>query len=119
MVKNQLEDLWELEAIGISAEGALENKNKTSEEAAVHHFQRTVRRLSDGRYQVSWPWKEGKKVAVQPNEALARARLAACEGALRKHRRLGEYDDAIQNYLDDGHAEKHTHTAEFIRRKKL
>ena len=105
-VKTHLEDLWELEAIGISAEGALENKNKTSDEAAINHFRRTVMRLPDGRYEVSWPWKEGKEAAVQTNEALARARLATCEEALRRHGRLGEYDDAIQNYLDDGHAEK-------------
>ena len=35
-----------------------------------------------------------------------RARLAACEKSLRKNGRLDEYDDAMQKYLDDGHAEK-------------
>ena len=105
-VKAQLEDLWELEAIGISAEGAVQNKNDASEEAVVEHFQRTVKRLPDGRYEVSWPWKGETETSIPTNEGLARARLAACEKSLRTNGRLGEYDDAIQKYLDDGHAEK-------------
>ena len=102
-----LEDLWNLEKIGICPEGADDVGDRARCDSETEsHFEDTLERLSDGRYQVRWPWKEGTISSIPTNEALARSRLAACERSLKKRGRLEEYDDAIQKYLDEEHAEK-------------
>ena len=102
-----LKDLWNQEKIGICPEGADDVRDRARCDSETEaHFEDTLERLSDGRYQVRWPWKEGTISSVPTNEALARSRLAACERSLKKRGRLDEYDDAIQKYLDEEHAEK-------------
>ena len=47
-----LQDLWELEGIGISSEGAgLRNQKDQEDQRVMEHFQSTLQRLPDGRYQ--------------------------------------------------------------------
>ena len=105
--RDNLEDLWTLEGIGISSDGVSGGTKKLEEdEEAVRHFLKTCQRLPDGRYECRWPWKEGGAEHLPTNEQHARVRLKACEAALRKNGRLQEYDDAIQEYIERGHAEK-------------
>ena len=101
-----LEDLWNMESIGISSKGACDsNAKKELEELAMKHFEDTCSRLPDGRYEVHWPWKP-ETGDMPSNEAQAKARLAGCEKHLWKNGRIKQYDDAIQDYLDNGHAER-------------
>ena len=100
-----LQDLWELEGIGISSEGAdLRNQKDQEDREVMGHFQSTLQRLPDGRYQVRWPRKEPDYSSLPTNEGLARARLTACEKSLNKNGRLAQYDDAVQDYLEQGQA---------------
>ena len=60
--------------------------------------------FQDGRYVVPIPWKKGHP-EFPNNRYLAQKRL---DSTLRKLERTGmyrRYDDGIQKYLDDGHAE--------------
>ena len=101
-----LEELWNMESIGISSEGVCDRDSKRElEELATKHFEDTCDRLPDGRYEVRWPWKP-KHEEIPTNEAQALARLEVCERQLRKNGRLKQYDDAMQDYLEQGHAEK-------------
>ena len=101
-----LEDLWNMESIGISSKGACDSDAKKElEELAMKHFEDACSRLPDGRYEVHWPWKP-ETGDMPSNEAQAKARLADCEKQLWKNGRIKQYDDAIQDYLDNGHAER-------------
>ena len=101
-----LEDLWNMESIGISSKGACDSDAKQElEELAMKHFEDACSHLPDGRYEVHWPWKP-ETGDMPSNEAQAKARLAGCEKQLWKNGRIKQYDDAIQDYLDNGHAER-------------
>ena len=68
---------------------------------------RAVASQTDGiRYETRWPWKEDRKTQLPTNERHAHTRLEACEVSLKRNKRLKEYDDAIQDYIEQGHAEK-------------
>ena len=102
----ELENLWTLEGIGISSEGASTSGLKEEmARAADEHFDATCQRLPDGRYENRWPWKRDP-LDLPRNEDQALRRLEACERSLRRNGKLAQYDDAIQEYLDLGHAEK-------------
>ena len=104
--RDQLETLWSLESIGISPAGASgPSKKEEDDEEAARHFQENYRRLPDGRYENRWPWKEEVAHGFPTNAQHALVRLKACEASLQKNGRLKEYDD-IQDYLEQGHAEK-------------
>ena len=47
-----IEDFWGLETIGIT-----DNPKQSDDERAVQHFPETVKK-ENGRYNVSWPWRE-------------------------------------------------------------
>ena len=105
-VKATLDELWTLEGIGISSEGAgNDNLKKGQEVAALEQFNETCSRLPDGRYQNRWPWRPDTD-QLPSNEAMALSRLKACERHLLKTGGLRQYDDAIQDYIDQGHAEE-------------
>ncbi|KAF0310336.1 hypothetical protein FJT64_018671 [Amphibalanus amphitrite] len=105
-VKATLDDLWTLEGIGISSDGVGDGSvKKTQEAAALQQFNETCTRLPDGRYQNRWPWKHDTG-DLPSNEAMALSRLEACERSLRKTGKLRQYDNAIQDYIDQGHAEE-------------
>ena len=50
--RSQLETLWSLEGIGISATGAETDRKKEEDDDVMQHFNSTCSRLPDGRYQV-------------------------------------------------------------------
>ena len=89
----KLEHFWNLESIGIKKspivvddDRALDNFNKTTE-------------FTDGRYLVTWPWKESSP----DNYQLAVGRLKFTVQRLRKDPCLLKmYTDVIQDQLDRG-----------------
>ena len=66
--KPQLEDFWKLETLGISEPVSVNDDDK-----ALQKFNDTVR-FEDGRYQVTWPWKE-ECPSLPTNYELAMGRL--------------------------------------------
>lgn len=74
------------------------------EQQAVVHFQDTFRRLDDGRYQVSLPWKlAAPELGASREVALRRY----CQNE-RSRKRQGTWDmycDEVNNYSQLGHAE--------------
>ena len=104
--RGELENIWTLEGIGISSEGAGSSGLKeVMIREAEEHFDATCQRLPDGRYENRWPWKRDP-LDIPQNEDKALRRLETCEKSLRRNGKLAQYDDAIQEYLDLGHAEK-------------
>ena len=94
--KPQLEDFWKLETLGISEPVSVNDDDK-----ALQKFNDTVR-FEDGRYQVTWPWKE-ECHSLPTNYELAMGRLRSFVNRLtRNPEHLTKYDAVIQDQLHKG-----------------
>ncbi len=69
--KPDLEDFWNVEAIGL-----VDSPNSNDDEVAMQNFKDTLR-FEDGRYFVTWPWKEDNP-ELPVNKELAIGRLRSC-----------------------------------------
>ncbi|CAG2224942.1 unnamed protein product [Mytilus edulis] len=93
-------DLWNLESIGIS-----DDDNSTEDSRVLEMFKETLE-YSNGRYYVTWPWKNDN-VDLPVNRDLALSRLKSCIARMRKKPELLEkYNSVIQDQLDKGIVEK-------------
>jgi len=96
----ELEDFWNIEAIGIK-----DSPFASSDEKAMHKFKETVQ-FHDGRYQVTWPWKD-ENPELPSNKELAYGRLKSSITRMKKNPEiLGKYDNIIQEQLKNGIIEK-------------
>ncbi|XP_057305140.1 uncharacterized protein LOC130642082 [Hydractinia symbiolongicarpus] len=87
-----IEALWSLETIGI------DTKDK-SESNVLQAFKETVK-MENGRYQVSWPWKEDEP-NLPDNYELCNGRLKSLYKRLcEKPRLLKKYDKTIKEQLE-------------------
>ena len=94
--KPQLEDFWKLETLGISEPVSVNDDDK-----ALQKFNDTVR-FEDGRYQVTWPWKE-EYPSLPTNYELAMGKLRSLVNRLtRNPEHLTKYDAVIQDQLHKG-----------------
>ena len=99
-VKADLEDFWNLEAIGV-----IDNQTTKNDELVKKHFKENLM-FVDGRYQVTWPWKE-ENPELPVNRQLAVGRLRSNVSRMRnKAELLKQYDSIIQDQLDKGIIEK-------------
>ncbi|XP_045206117.2 uncharacterized protein LOC123558303 [Mercenaria mercenaria] len=98
--KPDLEDFWNMESIGV-----YDNDKKPDDKIAMEKFQKTLK-FQDGRYQVTWPWKEDN-TNLPTNNGLAVGRLRSIVSKL-KYRAdvLKKYDAIIQDQLNKGVIEK-------------
>ena len=105
--EEDMERLWTLESIGIETPPlpSKVDEKRADENAAVQHFEQTCSRNADGRYEVRWPTKAGFE-DLPSNEGLARKRLERCEISLDRSGRRPEYEQAMQQYLEHGFAER-------------
>ena len=95
-----LEDFWNVEAIGI-----LDNPTNTDDEKAMQNFRETLKR-DNGRYQVTWPWKRDD-LDLPENRGLAVGRLKSLVNRIHKQPELMQiYDAVIQNQLPEGIIER-------------
>ncbi|KAL9989289.1 hypothetical protein ACROYT_G003822 [Oculina patagonica] len=91
-----LEEFWKLETLGIS-----EPMCVTDDDEALQKFNDTVR-FEDGRYQVTWPWKE-ESPSLPTNYELAMGRLRSLlNRPMRNPEHLTKYDAVIQDQLQKG-----------------
>ena len=98
--KPNLELFWNLESLGIT-----ESPLTCDDDLALDHFNKTAK-LVDGRYEVTWPWKE-ENPNLPSNYYLALGRLKSILQKLKKHPQLlQQYEAIIQEQLQRGIIEK-------------
>ncbi|XP_060557731.1 uncharacterized protein LOC132718121 [Ruditapes philippinarum] len=97
LLKPELVDLWNTEAIGV-----VENKETSEDKEVMEGFKDTLK-FENGRYYVTWPWKEERKELLPVNKELSFGRLKSCVKRLRnKPELLEKYDSIIQEQLSKG-----------------
>ena len=97
-IKEKLDNLWSLEK---------ENEQDPSwsqEDRKVYDMWQGSVYLQDGRYVVPIPWKDGRP-GLPNNRFVATKRLESTLRKLERTDMFKRYDEGIQKYLDDGHAE--------------
>ena len=88
-VKPDLEDFWNLETIGV-----IDNQTTKDDEIVKKHFKENLI-FADGRYQVTWPWKE-ENPELPVNRQLAVGRLRSNVSRMRnKPELMKQYDSII------------------------
>ena len=98
--KPDLEDFWNMETIGV-----LDHPTTENDEMVKRQFKEKLI-FVDGRYQVTWPWKE-KAFELPENRELAVGRLRSNVSRMKnKAELLKQYDSIIQDQLDKGIIEK-------------
>ena len=95
-----LQSFWDMESIGIKDPGA-----RSDDEIAMESFKKAIK-FEDGRYYVTWPWKENNP-DLPSNRELAYGRLKSCLKKLKnKPELMQKYDGVIQDQLQKGVIEK-------------
>ncbi|UYV72472.1 hypothetical protein LAZ67_9003283 [Cordylochernes scorpioides] len=92
LLTSDLENLWRLEAIGISDARRDDSIQKETEE----YFARTISQDCEGRYQVALPWI-GERKLLTDNRDVAEKRLANVRKHLVNTGNLAEYEDILEN----------------------
>lgn len=82
---SSVHDLWNLDVIGIHDPTHVKSKEELTKSALVH-FEKNVKRLKEGRYEVALPWVEGHP-PESVNREVAEKRL---HSAVSKLKRLGK-----------------------------
>ena len=87
--ESALRRLWSLEGVGVT-------DVDTRDSDVLSKFESTVT-MTDGRYEVTLPWKEGGAEMLQANRAAAERRLAGLSRRLERDPDLNEsYSNALQ-----------------------
>ncbi|XP_023217501.1 uncharacterized protein LOC111619908 [Centruroides sculpturatus] len=92
----RIPDLWELDILGIKDPAEKQSKEEL-EQASIEHFEKTLKRDSDGRYMVSLPWIKGCQ-ALPNNKVLAERRLRSTVKTLQKK---GLVEGVFEQWLED------------------
>ena len=90
---------WDLEMIGVS-----NNTDNIEDIRVIDHFNKTITQVW-GRYEVCWPWKTSK-YELPTNYSLTELRLKSQIKNLKNENLKKEYDDIINQQLNDGIIEK-------------
>ena len=82
-----------------------ESNLSVEDKRAVEMTEQTLKR-KDGHFQVALPWRK-KPVVIPNNRPMAEKRLHSLKRRLQKNSELFvKYKDAMQDYIDKGHAER-------------
>ncbi|XP_062573875.1 uncharacterized protein LOC134235745 [Saccostrea cucullata] len=105
-LKPSLDEYWNLETIGIK-----DQPHSSDDDKALKNFNETIK-LVNGRYQVTWPWKD-EQPELPENRELAFGRLKSLLQKLKKNPELlQQYDGIIQGQCKQGIIEKVTKSSE-------
>ncbi|XP_035224792.1 uncharacterized protein LOC118197394 [Stegodyphus dumicola] len=96
----KISDLWCLDSLGIT-DPATTHTRKEIDEIAKIYFRQSLKRDSEGRYQVSLPWLEGHEV-LPDNRLLAEKRLKSCVKNLQSKNCLKEYENIFNEWAEEG-----------------
>ncbi|OXA47646.1 Pro-Pol polyprotein [Folsomia candida] len=100
ITESSVQDLWNLETIGIT--DPFESKSREEcEEAARQHFLRTVSKSENGRYTVTLPWLDGAP-EIPGNKSVAEKRLVSTTNKLRSQGQLENYDKIFSEWEKEG-----------------
>ncbi|UYV60499.1 hypothetical protein LAZ67_1001330 [Cordylochernes scorpioides] len=94
LLTSDLENLWRLEAIGISDARQDDSIQKETEE----YFARTISQDCEGRYQVALPWIRERELLTD-NRDVAEKRLVNVRKHLVNTGNLAEYEDILEKWL--------------------
>ncbi|GBN35138.1 hypothetical protein AVEN_24704-1 [Araneus ventricosus] len=92
-------DLWNLDVIGIKDQAEKQSRME-QEEAARQHFLKTLKRLLEGRYEVSLPWLEGQQPPAN-NRIIAEGRLKRTIKTLQSQNLIRDYEDVFHEWLKE------------------
>nr|XP_042913724.1 uncharacterized protein LOC122273787 [Parasteatoda tepidariorum] len=96
--------LWDLELLGIR-DPVEQNTREDTQKAVMIHFRDTVHQNSDGRYEVSLPWK--KDHALLPNNyELSLKRLKSTNKKLEKTGYEKKYQQVFDEWIEEEVIEK-------------
>ncbi|KAI5638994.1 pao retrotransposon peptidase domain-containing protein [Phthorimaea operculella] len=94
----QIQNLWELEAIGINDPAETISRAKEESEA-MDSFLEKVKINEEGRYEVDLPWKASNSKLLN-NKELAEKRLTSTTKKLLKLDEFDSYDKVFREWLD-------------------
>ncbi|GBM60061.1 hypothetical protein AVEN_147618-1 [Araneus ventricosus] len=94
-------DLWNLDVIGIKDQ-AEEQSKMEQEETTRQHFLKTLKRLPEGRNEVSIPWLEGLQPPANNRIThIAEGRLKRTIKTLPSKNLLRDYEDVFHEWLKE------------------
>ena len=101
---SDVSDLWNLDVIGITDPVDVKSKAEREQEAK-DHFLNTVTVDSDGRYEVSLPWVNGRQ-QIPGNKDVAFKRLENATKKLEAIGRMPDYQSVFDEWVSEGIIEK-------------
>ncbi|UYV69625.1 hypothetical protein LAZ67_7000025, partial [Cordylochernes scorpioides] len=95
-----LENLWKLDAIGVS-DAEVEKKNQSLQAEMEEHFAHTTTRDIEGRYEVALPWVQDKE-RIPSNRDLAENQLISVRRKLEEVGDMKEYGQIFEEWMKQG-----------------
>ncbi|UYV71706.1 hypothetical protein LAZ67_9000089, partial [Cordylochernes scorpioides] len=95
-----LENLWKLDAIGVS-DAEVEKKTQSLQAEMEEHFAHTTTRDIEGRYEVALPWVQDKE-RIPSNRDLAENQLRSVRRKLEEVGDMKEYGQIFEEWMKQG-----------------
>ncbi|UYV74109.1 hypothetical protein LAZ67_11002136, partial [Cordylochernes scorpioides] len=95
-----LENLWKLDAIGVS-DAEVEKKTQSLQAEMEEHFAHTTTRDIEGRYEVALPWVQDKE-RIPSNRDLAENQLISVRRKLEEVGDIKEYGQIFEEWMKQG-----------------
>ncbi|UYV79434.1 hypothetical protein LAZ67_17002596, partial [Cordylochernes scorpioides] len=95
-----LENLWKLDAIGVS-DAEVEKKTQSLQAEMEEHFAHTTTRDIEGRYEVALPWVQDKE-RIPSNRDLAENQLSSVRRKLEEVGDMKEYGQIFEECINQG-----------------
>ncbi|UYV65773.1 hypothetical protein LAZ67_3005423 [Cordylochernes scorpioides] len=95
-----LENLWKLDAIGVS-DAEVEKKTQSLQAEMEEHFAHTTTRDIEGRYEVALPWVQDKE-RIPSNIDLAENQLRSVRRKLEEVGDMKEYGQIFEEWMKQG-----------------
>ncbi|UYV81161.1 hypothetical protein LAZ67_20000199, partial [Cordylochernes scorpioides] len=95
-----LENLWKLDAIGVS-DAEVEKKTQSLQAEMEEHFAHTTTRDIEGRYEVALPWVQDKE-KIPSNKDLAENQLRSVSRKLEEVGDMKEYGQIFEEWMKQG-----------------
>ncbi|UYV63346.1 hypothetical protein LAZ67_2003803 [Cordylochernes scorpioides] len=95
-----LENLWKLDAIGVS-DAEVEKKTQSLQAEMEEHFAHTTTRDIEGRYEVALPWVQEKE-RIPSNKDLAENQLRSVRRKLEEVGDMKEYGQIFEEWMKQG-----------------
>ncbi|UYV83599.1 hypothetical protein LAZ67_23001603 [Cordylochernes scorpioides] len=95
-----LENLWKLDAIGVS-DAEVEKKTQSLQAEMEEHFAHTTTRDIEGRYEIALPWVQDKE-RIPSNKDLAENQLSSVRRKLEEVGDMNEYGQIFEEWMKQG-----------------